>query len=275
MPENSSSNYPDRQGWRAAREATLMAAGWSEDDAFAESGTGYDLAKLKGEPLPVDVPPPPPPPSRQPRTNGGAVSPPPPASRPTSAKIADLPSASSGHPASSAWGQTDSTPANGFGFGPQPIPDTPPGPGQGEWGPPGTPNADPKRDRAQAQTRAQTEGEAQRLERKQIIPAWQVALNIENTDIVKGIVPKRGLGLIVGKYGSAKSFFALHLASCMSRGVEFFGRKVERCGVVYIAAESGGTFDRRIVAHHFDKSAALGFIFSSIDFGKPIKVRCQ
>ena len=89
-------------------------------------------------------------------------------------------------------------------------------------------------------------------------------------NVIAGVVPSAGLGLIVGMYGTAKSFFTLHMAACASQGLEFFGREVrEKVGVLYICAESPGTFDRRIAAHKFTRNAALGFIFSAMDFGKP------
>lgn len=111
-----------------------------------------------------------------------------------------------------------------------------------------------------------------RAARRAIVPGWQVQLKVDDTDLVSGLVPQRGIGLIVGRYGTGKSFFALDFAKHLSIGETWFGRDVAKVGCVYIAAEAGGTFDRRIVAHHLTPDHALGFIFTSIDFGKPLSM---
>jgi hypothetical protein len=111
--------------------------------------------------------------------------------------------------------------------------------------------------------------EAERRARRAIRPAWLIGFKKETDDVVEGLVPNSGLGLIIGKFGSGKSFFGLHMASCLSRGVQFFDRDVpERVGCLYIAAEAGESIDRRVAAHHFDQSAALGFIMTAFDFGR-------
>ena len=103
--------------------------------------------------------------------------------------------------------------------------------------------------------------------RAQIIPGWRVRLNTANTDLIRGVIPGRGLGMIVGPYGSAKSYLGLHIARCISRGEPFFDRATERAGALYVAAEAAGTFDRRVVAHHFTQQDAFGVVLSAIDFG--------
>lgn len=68
------------------------------------------------------------------------------------------------------------------------------------------------------------------------------------TWLVKGLLPDRGLGMLVGESQSGKSFLAIHATVCIARGEPFFGRKVKPGAVVYIAAEGGLSVLPRIKA---------------------------
>lgn len=69
-------------------------------------------------------------------------------------------------------------------------------------------------------------------------PAW----------LVKKVFPARGLGLLYGESGAGKTFFAVHAALCVAWGLPFFGRRVHRGGVLYIAAEGGSSVYARFRA---------------------------
>lgn len=71
--------------------------------------------------------------------------------------------------------------------------------------------------------------------------------------IVDEWVPARGRGVIAGPSQSGKSFLAIHLAMCVARGVDFFGWKVTKGGVIYQAGEGGIGIDKRFQAYkkHF------------------------
>ncbi|WP_378952161.1 AAA family ATPase [Mesorhizobium sp. ANAO-SY3R2] len=73
------------------------------------------------------------------------------------------------------------------------------------------------------------------------------------TFLVEDWLTTSGISVIGGRSSSGKSFFALHLALCVARGIEFFGLTVQRCGVVYQAGEGGlGLLDRmEAYSRHF------------------------
>jgi hypothetical protein len=81
------------------------------------------------------------------------------------------------------------------------------------------------------------------------IPAYQS--NIEW--VVKGLVPRRSFGAIIGEPGCGKSFLALDLAFSASvlalmhgDDARWFGKRVKAVGTVYIAAEGQGGFPKRV-----------------------------
>jgi hypothetical protein len=65
---------------------------------------------------------------------------------------------------------------------------------------------------------------------------------------VDEIVPKIGIGLLVGWWGQCKTYVAILLAICVASRLVFAGRKVtgKRCGVLYIAAERYRQVHRRM-----------------------------
>lgn len=72
--------------------------------------------------------------------------------------------------------------------------------------------------------------------------------------LVEDWLTTTGVSFIGGRSSCGKSFFALHLAMCISRGLDFFGLSVRRAGVVYQAGEGGlGLLDRMdAYARHFE-----------------------
>ncbi|WP_164743111.1 AAA family ATPase [Mesorhizobium sp. Z1-4] len=72
--------------------------------------------------------------------------------------------------------------------------------------------------------------------------------------LVEDWISTTGASVVGGRSGCGKSFFALHLAMCVCRGVDFFGLAVRRAGVIYQAGEGGyGLYDREeAYARHFE-----------------------
>lgn len=69
-------------------------------------------------------------------------------------------------------------------------------------------------------------------------PAW----------LVRDILPASGLAVAFGEPGCGKSFAVLDAALHIAAGSDYAGRRVRKVGVVYVAAEAGMSFRRRIVA---------------------------
>ncbi|WP_276200589.1 AAA family ATPase [Chelatococcus sp. XZ-Ab1] len=67
--------------------------------------------------------------------------------------------------------------------------------------------------------------------------------------LVKGIVPMREAVLVYGAPQTGKSFWTQDLAAHVARGVDFFGHRVRRAGVVYCAFEGGKGFRKRQQAY--------------------------
>ncbi len=85
-------------------------------------------------------------------------------------------------------------------------------------------------------------------------------------ETIKGILPARGTGELVGESGAAKTTIALDMSCAIATGQDFFGRKVRRPGaVVYFAAEGGGGIVRRFAAakKHRGVTHALPFAYTT------------
>jgi hypothetical protein len=76
--------------------------------------------------------------------------------------------------------------------------------------------------------------------------------------LIKGVLPEIGHGLLSGQWSTGKTVAAMDLAgSCMS-GQPFLGRRIKRqCGVLFIAAESGGDVRIRFEALLREKYASM------------------
>ena len=55
--------------------------------------------------------------------------------------------------------------------------------------------------------------------------------------LVEGLIPKVGMGLLVGNPKAGKSFMALHLIHCISKGIPFMGRECLQGSIMYLALE--------------------------------------
>ena len=86
---------------------------------------------------------------------------------------------------------------------------------------------------------------------------------------MKDMLDLGAMSVLYGESNAGKSFIALLLAFHIASGTEFAGRKVEQGLVVYIVAEGGRRFDRRLAAlrakHPDAKSIPLAIVKSSVD----------
>lgn len=104
-------------------------------------------------------------------------------------------------------------------------------------------------------------GEEPTVEVKRRFPTYQwneIWLREPPPWIVKGIIPRAGLGVIYGEPGSGKSFLAMDMALSIVQGLEWRGRKVRKGGVIYVAAEGQGGIPARLRAYtaHFGRQPA-------------------
>jgi len=88
--------------------------------------------------------------------------------------------------------------------------------------------------------------------------------------LVKGVLPLRGTASLVGDSNVGKSFCALDLGLAVARGVPWFEREVQQGAVLYVAAEGGYGFGRRLEAYglHHDVNVdalPLGIVDDGID----------
>lgn len=102
--------------------------------------------------------------------------------------------------------------------------------------------------------------------RPRITLEWADQMPDEDQDlreIVQGVLTTGAMSCMYGESNSGKSYLATHLAFCMSRGVPWLGRRVEKGAVIYIAGEGAASVRRRIRAHeqhHGCKVGAFGLI---------------
>ncbi len=68
--------------------------------------------------------------------------------------------------------------------------------------------------------------------------------------LVKHSIPMSSIGLLFGAYETFKSFIALDLALHVAHGMKWLGRRTKKGPVIYIAAEGGVGFWRRVDAWH-------------------------
>lgn len=88
---------------------------------------------------------------------------------------------------------------------------------------------------------------------------------------IKGVLPRAGLGMLFGDSTSGKTFLALDMACAIARGVDWHGRRTKQARVLYIVAEGGGSFSKRLAAycvHNGITTEELSVNFGLID-GQP------
>jgi hypothetical protein len=77
----------------------------------------------------------------------------------------------------------------------------------------------------------------------------EIDFQVTGEMLIKGILPAQGFSVIYGESGSGKTHLSTDLALHVARGVPWFGRKVTRGGVIYMAAEGGLSMRRRVIGH--------------------------
>ena len=91
---------------------------------------------------------------------------------------------------------------------------------------------------------------------------WDIHFDGTSQTLVKGMLGLGRCSLIYGDTGTGKSFFVLDLSLHCALCREWFGRRVTKALVIYIAAEAGDSMRRRIVAffqHHNVSSEDVPF----------------
>ena len=81
--------------------------------------------------------------------------------------------------------------------------------------------------------------------------------------IIKGVLPRAELVVVFGASGSGKSFVVLDMAAAIARGEPWRGHRTRQGRVVYIMAEGGGGYRKRVQAyaqHH-------GIDLATLDLG--------
>lgn len=94
--------------------------------------------------------------------------------------------------------------------------------------------------------------------RFQTIPAAEFVQGKPPGWIVKGLVPAADLIVLFGESGAGKSFVMLDICLSVARGTPWRGMRTRQGRVVYIAAEGGGGFRKRLTAYaiHHDLNLA-------------------
>ena len=85
------------------------------------------------------------------------------------------------------------------------------------------------------------------------VPASEFAVGQPPSWLIKGFLPQGELCVLFGESGSGKSFVALDIAMHIARGEPWRERRTKPGRVVYVAAEGGGGFRKRLqayAAHH-------------------------
>lgn len=75
--------------------------------------------------------------------------------------------------------------------------------------------------------------------------------------LISGIIESGALGAIVGDTGTCKSFLAISMAASISLGTPWYGRKVEKSPVVFIAGEGHAGFGKRLRAWEIHNESSL------------------
>lgn len=96
-----------------------------------------------------------------------------------------------------------------------------------------------------------------------LVPIEEIDFARGSPDLVRGLLPRSGLGVIFGPSGCGKSFLALDVALHIALGRAWASQRTEQAGVVYIAAEGAEGFRRRVVAAR-DRLSAWNAQFAMI-----------
>ena len=78
---------------------------------------------------------------------------------------------------------------------------------------------------------------------------------LKTKSMVKSQLDSTAIALIFGESGCGKTFFALDLALHIAGGLEWFGRRVTKGRVVYVATEAGRSIRNRVAAFAQEKAS--------------------
>lgn len=78
--------------------------------------------------------------------------------------------------------------------------------------------------------------------------AADIRANLERRYVIKGVLDHGGTSMLFGPSNTGKSFLALDMAHHVAKGLPWFGRKVRKGRVLYVAAEGGAAFNNRVAA---------------------------
>src|SRR4029077_10096619 len=99
----------------------------------------------------------------------------------------------------------------------------------------------------------------------------EITFNPGNNDLIKGVIELGSSAPVYGESGCRKTFLVGDMGIHVALGRDWFGRKVLRRGVIYIAAEGGLSMRRRVEAfrlHHKipkDQDIPFALIPSPVD----------
>lgn len=79
----------------------------------------------------------------------------------------------------------------------------------------------------------------------------------ESPYLIGGVIESGSLGALIGDTGTCKSFIAISMAASVSLGLPWYGRKVEKCPVIFIAGEGHAGFGKRLRAWEIHNGASL------------------
>lgn len=89
-----------------------------------------------------------------------------------------------------------------------------------------------------------------------VISASEFARRPRPEWIIKSLLPRAEFGVAYGESGAGKSFAVLDLVWHVAKGIQWHGKRVKPCRVVYVAAEGAGGFQTRLeaLAKHRDET---------------------
>ena len=76
----------------------------------------------------------------------------------------------------------------------------------------------------------------------------EVEPRLDTHDFVEGLLTRGGLSDVFGEPACRKTFFMTNLGFHVATGRRWWGREVDKCGVVYVAAEGGYGIQNRVAA---------------------------
>lgn len=103
----------------------------------------------------------------------------------------------------------------------------------------------------------------------------EVAKNFEpDNDVIEGLLPASGVVALQGDSNVGKTFVALEMLDCVSRGSKFLGRNVVQGGAMLIAGEGRAGMKKRLAALYIERPCDGRGIAAHVDlpnFGKDVE----